>query len=230
MSNLAIIPARSGSKGLKNKNIKNLNGKPLLAYSIEAAKKSKLFDEIMVSTDSEEYAEIARNYGANVPFLRSETNSSDKTGSWDVVLEVLGNYLEKGLKFDSLCLLQPTSPLRTAQDIIDAYKFLKTKEADAITSVCEVSHSPLWTMTLPESLSLEEFKKHDSDTPRQLLDKYYRLNGAIYIRKINYNNNTVNLIANNEFAYIMPRERSIDIDTELDFIIAEAIVRKITLC
>ena len=224
MSNLAIIPARSGSKGLKNKNIKNLNGRPLLAYSIEAAKKSKLFDEIMVSTDNEEYAEIARNYGANVPFLRSETNSSDKTGSWDVVLEVLSNYLEKGLKFDSLCLLQPTSPLRTAQDIIDAYKFLKTKEADAITSVCEVDYSPLWTMTLPSNLSLEEFKKRDSDTPRQLLEKYYRLNGAIYIRKINYSNKEIQLIDTNEFAYIMSGEHSVDIDTELDFVIAESIL------
>ena len=179
MSNIAIIPARSGSKGLKNKNIKELNGKPLLAYSIEAAKESKLFDEIMVSTDSNKYAQIARSYGANVPFLRSETNSSDNASSWNVVLEVLQKYLETGIKFNSICLLQPTSPLRTAKDIIEAYKLLETKQADAITSVCEVDHSPLWTMTLPENLSLDEFKKRDSDTPRQLLEKYYRLNGAI---------------------------------------------------
>ena len=225
MKNIAIIPARSGSKGLKDKNIKDLNGKPLLAYSIEAAKSTKLFDEIMDSTDRKKYAEIARSFGANVPFLRSEANSSDKAGSWDVVIEVLNKYLEKGKKFDSICLLQPTSPLRTAQDIIEAYKLLENKEADAVTSVCEVDHSPLWTMTLPENLSLEEFKKRDSDTPRQLLEKYYRLNGAIYIRKIHYNSKGIQLIDANEFAFIMPRENSIDIDTELDFIIAEAIMK-----
>ena len=225
MSNIAIIPARSGSKGLKDKNIKELNGKPLLAYSIYAAKESKLFDEIMVSTDSSKYAEIARSFGANVPFLRSEGNSSDKASSWDVVLEVLSKYFETGQKFDSVCLLQPTSPLRTSNDIVEAYKLLENKEADAVTSVCEVDHSPLWTMTLPENLSLEEFKKRDSDTPRQLLEKYYRLNGAIYIRKINYSSKGIQLIDANEFAFIMPRENSIDIDTELDFIIAEAIMK-----
>ena len=224
MKNIAVIPARSGSKGLKDKNIKELKGKPLLAYSIKAAKESNLFDEIMVSTDSSQYAEIARSFGANVPFLRSETNSSDKAGSWDVVLEVLREYNKLNKTFDSICLLQPTSPLRTAQDIIEAYKLLERKQADAITSVCEVDHSPLWTMTLPESLSLEEFKKRDSDTPRQLLQKYYRLNGAIYIRKISYSNSTISLIDTNEFAYIMPREHSIDIDTELDFVIAETVM------
>ena len=225
MSNIAIIPARSGSKGLKDKNIKELNGKPLLAYSIEAAKESKLFDEIMVSTDSSKYSEIARSFGANIPFLRSEGNSSDKASSWDVVLEVLSKYFETGQKFDSVCLLQPTSPLRTANDIADAYKLLENKQADAVTSVCEVDHSPLWAMTLPPNLSLEEFKKRDSDIPRQLLEKYYRLNGAIYIRKINYSSKGIQLIDANEFAFIMPRENSIDIDTELDFVIAEAVIK-----
>ncbi len=226
MKNLAIIPARSGSKGLKDKNIKELSGKPLLAYSIEAARESGLFDEIMVSTDSPQYAEIAKSFGANVPFLRSESNSGDKASSWDVVLEVLSKYFETNQKYDSVCLLQPTSPLRTAKDIADAYKLLETKQADAVTSVCEVDHSPLWTMTLPPNLSLEEFKKRDSDTPRQLLEKYYRLNGTIYIRKINYSSKGIQFIDTNEFAFIMPRERSIDIDTELDFIIAEAIINK----
>ena len=225
MTNIAIIPARSGSKGLRDKNIKKLNGKPLLAYSIEAAKESGLLDEIMVSTDSPKYAEIAKSFGANVPFLRSEANSSDKASSWDVVLEVLSRYFETGKKFDSVCLLQPTSPLRTANDIVEAYKLFEAKQADAVTSVCEVGHSPLWTMTLPENLSLEEFKKLDSDTPRQLLEKYYRLNGAIYIRKINYSSKGIQLIDANEFAYIMSREHSIDIDTELDFVIAEAIMK-----
>lgn len=129
MKNLAIITARSGSKGLKNKNIKLLNGKPLIAYSIEAAQKSNLFTEIMVSTDSEEYAEIALKLGAKVPFLRSKTNSEDNSGSWDVVMEVLKNYLKAGQKYDTICLLQPTSPLRTYDDIDNGYKLLIEKKS-----------------------------------------------------------------------------------------------------
>ena len=112
MKNIAMIPARSGSKGLKDKNIRLLNGKPLLAYSIEAAIQSKLFDEIMVSTDSSYYADIAEKYGAKVPFLRSEGNSSDSASSWDTVQEILSFYRNAGEEFDSFCLLQPTSPLR----------------------------------------------------------------------------------------------------------------------
>ncbi len=228
MKNIAIITARSGSKGLKNKNIKELCGKPLLAYTIEAAKESGLFNEIMVSTDSEKYAEIARSYGANVPFLRSEANSGDKAGSWDVVIEVLERYSELNKTFDSICLLQPTSPLRTAQDIIEAYDFLEIKNANAVTSVCEVDYSPLWMMTLPDNLSLEEFKKRDANVPRQLLEKYYRLNGAIYIRKLSYNKCKIHILDTKEYAFIMSREHSIDIDTGLDFVIAEAILKSVS--
>jgi len=118
MKNIAIIPARSGSKGLKDKNIKPLLDIPLLAYSIRAAKDSALFDEIMVSTDSDDYAQIAKDYGASVPFLRSAKTSSDTAGSWDVVTEVLSQYQTSGRYFDTICLLQPTSPLRIASDII----------------------------------------------------------------------------------------------------------------
>lgn len=225
MKNIAIIPARSGSKGLKDKNIKELNGKPLLAYSIEAAKESNMFDEIMVSTDSEAYAQIAKNCGANVPFFRSETNSGDKAGSWDVVSEVLNKYLSLGDTFDTVCLLQPTSPLRTAKDIIAAYKLFEVKQAEAITSVCEVDHSPLWTMTLPNDLSLIGFNSKQTNQPRQELPTYYRLNGAIYIRKLRYTNNEIRMLHYNDFAYIMPCERSVDIDTSLDFVIAEAILK-----
>ena len=223
MKNIAIIPARSGSKGLKDKNIKRLANKPLLAYSIEAAIESKLFDEIMVSTDSEAYAEISTDFGANVPFLRSASNSGDKSSSWDTVIEVLNNYAKIGKKYDTVCLLQPTSPLRTADDIIGAYEVLKQKSANAVTSVCEVDYPPLWNMILPEDNSLEEFKKQDEDCPRQQLPTYHRLNGAIYIRKIAYENNQAKIIDTNEFAFIMPKEHSVDIDTDMDFKIAEVL-------
>ena len=221
MNNIAIIPARSGSKGLKNKNIKELNGKPLLAYSIIAAKNSKMFDEIMVSTDSEEYANIAIKYGASVPFLRSAEYSGDTVDSWKVVKEVLEQYLKKGEKFDTICLLQPTSPLRTSEDIINAYKQLKEKKADAITSVCVVDHSPLWTMTLSEDYSLKEFRNNFNNVPRQKLNQYYRINGAIYVRKIWYIEDNVEIKTFREYAMIMNRNHSVDIDTHEDFELAE---------
>ena len=122
MKNIAIIPARSGSKGLKDKNIRLLNGKPLLAYSVEAALESEQFDEVMVSTDSEKYAEIAKEWGANVPFLRSAELSSDTATSKDVILDVLKRYAESGQVFDTFSLLQPTSPLRTAENICRVFQ------------------------------------------------------------------------------------------------------------
>lgn len=225
MRNIAIIPARSGSKGLKDKNIKILNGKPLLAYSAEAARDAGIFDEIMVSTDSEKYAEIGREYGANVPFLRTKELSGDNAGSWDVVKQVLSQYRLNGECFDTICLLQPTSPLRTTQDILDAYDFMEEKHAEAVTSVCEVDHSPLWTMVLPENQSLKEYNENSkNDVPRQQLATYYRFNGAIYIRKIKYHEDTIELLEENEYAFIMEQNKSVDIDTELDFIIAEKVM------
>ena len=137
MNNIAIISARSGSKGLPDKNIKELSGKPLMAYSIEAAIQSECFDDVMVSTDSEKYAEIARMYGAEVPFMRSEVTSSDTASSWDVVEEVLQGYEKMGKIFDTICLLQPTSPMRTSGDIKAAYSLYKEKDAIAVLSMTE---------------------------------------------------------------------------------------------
>ena len=226
MNNLAIIPARSGSKGLKDKNIKNLNGIPLIGFSIDAAIKSNIFTEVMVSTDSQLYADISKKLGATVPFLRSTERSNDSASSWEVVLEVLGRYLENDKKFDSVCLLQPTSPLRDANDIVSAYRLLEERNGDSVTSVCEVDHSPLWSMKLPEDLSLNEFNKECEDIPRQRLGKYYRLNGAIYIRKSQYKDNSINLLNRNDYAMIMDRNHSVDIDTLEDFELAEWYMNK----
>lgn len=225
MNNIAIIPARSGSKGLPDKNIKVLNGHPLLFYSIKIARNTGIFSEVMVSTDSEKYAEIAIKNGASVPFLRSDYNSSDNSSSWNVVSEVLKNYLYKGQKFDTVCLLQPTSPLRTVDDITNAYNLFKEKNADAITSVCECDHSPLWCMTLNQEGYLGDFRKGLSDLPRQKIEQYYRFNGAIYIRKIEYQDSEIKILDKQEFAYVMKRNRSIDIDTQEDFEYAEYIMK-----
>jgi len=227
MKNIAIIPARSGSKGLKDKNIKELSGIPMLAYSIKVAQESGLFDEIMVSTDSIQYAEIAKQYGAQVPFLRSEKQSSDTAGSWDVVSEVLEQYLDVGKQFETVCLLQPTSPLRIAEDIKNGYFLLEQKNAEAITAVCEMDHSPLWATTLSEDSSLKAFReKLGNIISRQKLEMYYRINGALYIRKVKYVGDTVEILDMEEYAYVMDRERSVDIDTELDFLIAERLLKQ----
>lgn len=226
MNNLAIIPARSGSKGLKDKNIKLLNGKPLIAYSIEAADQSGIYSHILVSTDSETYGEIAIKYGAEVPFYRSEENASDVASSWDVVKEVLRRYTEMGIEFDTFTLLQPTSPLRKTEDILSAYQIFKEKNATAVVSVCEMEHSPLWSNTLPEDNSLSGFLKSESNTQRQKLETFYRINGAIYMANVKEFLKDTNLYRDNCYAYKMSAERSIDIDTELDFKIAETIINQ----
>ena len=225
MNNLAIIPARSGSKGLKDKNIKLLNGKPLMAYSIEAAKQSEIYSHILVSTDSEKYRVIAEQYGAEVPFYRSEKNASDVASSWDVVIEVLKNYRKMGVEFDTFTLLQPTSPLRDYQDIKEAYRLLNEKKAIAIVSVCEMEHSPLWSNTLPEDDCLEGFLDLASNKQRQKLRQFYRINGAIYMAKVTAFLENQNLYRSKCYAYKMAVEKSIDIDAELDFKIAETILR-----
>lgn len=226
MKSIAVIPARSGSKGLKDKNIKLLNGKPLIWYSIQAAIMSKCFDEIMVSTDSEKYAEIARECGASVPFLRSERMSTDKASSWGTVQEVLDNYKSMGKTFDTVMLLQPTSPLRSSEDIKNAFSIYKEKDADSVVGVCEMDHSPLWSNVLPESGCLDGFIRPEvkESSGRQGLPTYYRINGAIYLTKIT-DKLGADLYSNSGYAYIMPQDKSIDIDTELDFRMAEFLLK-----
>jgi CMP-N,N'-diacetyllegionaminic acid synthase len=226
MKNIAIITARSGSKGLKDKNIKILNDKPLLAYTVEAAIKSGLFDEIMVSTDSEKYADIARQWGANVPFLRSEELSNDTASSWDVLKEVLEKLKSKGVEFETVTLLQPTSPLRTSEDIIEGYEVMSVKDANFVVAVCEMDHSPLWSNTLPEDFSMENFIKPEVvNMPRQSIPKYYRINGALYIIKVDYLMKSQNIYADKSYATIMSKENSIDIDDQMDFTVAEVFMK-----
>lgn len=226
MRNIAIIPARSGSKGLKDKNIKELNGKPLLAYTIEAAIKSDVFDEVMVSTDSEEYARIAIEYGANVPFLRSKINSNDTASSWDVVFEVLNYYKSQNQEFDKVCLLQPTSPLRDTDDIKGAYEQLEKLNAKAVVSVCEAEHSPAICNLMPDDNDMEGFVSETSKVRRQDFSKYYRINGAIYFVDVDFLTESTYLYRKGCYGYIMKQNHSIDIDTEMDFIIAKSIMNE----
>ena len=225
MSVIAIIPPRSGSKGLRDKNIKNLDGKPLMAYTIEAAKASGLFDCIHVSTDSKIYADIARKYGAEVPFLRTLELSGDQASSWDTVTYVLDEYEKMNKIFDTVILLQPTSPLRSENDIVNAYQLFITKNARAVVSVCEVDHSPLWADTLPDDGNMNGFvDKKYRDIPRQQMPKYYRVNGAIYICLPETLKSINNLYDIECYAYKMDRKHSIDIDDEMDFVVAEVLM------
>lgn len=221
MKNIAVIPARSGSKALRDKNIKQLNGKPLIAYSILTALKSGLFDEVMVSTDSFQYAQIARQYGATVPFMRSKENSTDNAGSWDVVKEVLANYESGGRFFDTVCLLQPTSPLRQVGDIQDAYHLFYDRASVAVASVCQAGHPPAWYGQLGPSSSLDGFLQPEKTGNRQAFGQYYRLNGAIYIWNVRALYENDYLFREGSYAYLMDEKRSVDIDTETDFQIAE---------
>lgn len=226
MRNIGIIPARSGSKGLPDKNIKNLCGKPLIAYSIEAAIQSKIFDTIMVSTDSKKYADIARTYGADVPFFRSKETSSDSASSWDMIDEVLQRYEEQGKNFDTFSLLQPTSPLRTADDIINAYEVFANNKASVVVSMVEVGHPLSWCGKVKDGGSIENFVPRDSMGQRQIQEKYYRPNGAIYIQNIKDFGREHFLYRRGSYAYVMPKERSVDIDTDIDFRYAEFLMEQ----
>ena len=212
---LAIIPARGGSKRLPRKNVLPLGGKPLIAWSIEAAKESKYIDEIVVSSDDDTILNIADQYNIK-KIKRSAELSSDNATTIDVITNTIKTCKRN---FDYIILLQPTSPLRNAQHIDDAIELLEEKGADAIISVCEAEHSPLWSNTLQSDYDMSQFlNKNLLNKRSQELQTYYRLNGAIYIA------NTEKLLKQNSFfldeniyAYIMPQKESIDIDTKLDF-------------
>ena len=221
---LAIIPARSGSKGIKDKNIKLLKNKPLMAYTIEAAKNSEVFDDIIVSTDSEKYKIIAEQYGAKVPFLRDISLSGDFSKTEDVIVDTITNLEKMEKKYDYFVLLQPTSPLRNSKHIQEAVDLILEKNLNSVVSVCEVDHSLQICNTLKENKSMYNFISKNNNTLRQNMEKYYRINGAIYIMKVNEYLKNRNFYVEKSKAYIMERKFSVDIDEEIDFLLAEAII------
>ncbi len=224
---IAIIPARGGSKRLPKKNVLDLGGKPLIAWTIEAVRSCPIVDEVMVTTDDEEIANVAKKYGANVPFLRPAILAGDTATSFDAIKHAIDYYKhELGREFDFVILLQPTSPLRKSENILDAIELLIQKNSDAVISVCEVDHSPLWANTLPSDLCLDKFLRDDVKNMRsQDLPKYYRLNGAIYIcRTERLLEEKSFFISNNNYAYVMHKEESVDVDDLFDFKMAKCIM------
>lgn len=225
MKAIAIIPARSGSKGLPNKNILQLNDKPMMAYTIEACLESGCFQRIHVSTDSEEYAQIAIKYGADVPFLRDPVLATDQATTEDVIRDVLEKYRKVGEEFEVFGIMQPTSPLRTALDIQKSFQLFREKNADSIISVCPMEHSPLWSNQLGEADSMYQFLNVQTNQNRQQFGQYYRINGAIYLMRISKYSSHTALYGEKSYAYRMPKERSIDIDDEMDLEIAKVFMK-----
>lgn len=221
---LAIIPARSGSKGLPGKNIRDLSGKPLIAWSIEAALESRYLDKILVSTDSPEIAEVARRFGAEVPFLRPAHLATDEAKSIDAIFHAIQWLKEHEQSFDLVMVLQPTSPLRTTRDIDAATELFFQKNASAVVSVAPCDHHPWWTNSLPEDGNMGNFLRPEALSNRQALPVYYRLNGAIYLAEITFLMENESFFGPRTFAYRMPAGTSIDIDTRLDFKLADLIL------
>ena len=226
---LAIIPARGGSKGLPGKNIRMLAGKPLIAWSIEAAKASTYIDRLIVSTDSVEIADTAQQWGAEVPFLRPPHLATDEAKGMDVVLHALEQLGLPPSSTSLVLLLQPTSPLRITEDIDMAVEILGQKNARAVVSACQVEHHPWWSNTLPPDGSMTDFIRPElRTTNRQSLPVYFRLNGAIYLADIGFIRETQSFLGQGCYAYVMPQERSVDIDNLLDFRVAETLLGQAT--
>lgn len=224
---LAIIPARGGSKGIVGKNIKELNGKPLIAYTIEEAKKSEYINRIVVSTDNEEIANISKKYGAEVPFLRPLELAQDDTPTIECVIHML-NVLKENEDYipDYVCLLQCTSPLRTFNDIDGTIEKLLSTGLDSAASVCEAEVNPYWT-NIFNGERLEYFLKDGKEiTRRQDLPNVYRLNGAVYVAKCDVLKNEMTFETEYTTGYVMDKNSSIDIDDIIDFKFAELLMKE----
>lgn len=230
MSNvLCTICARGGSKGVKNKNIKELNGKPLIAYTIEQAKDSGLFEHIVISTDSETIANVAKEYGAEVFFKRSAEMASDTAGKLDVIKDAFKRSEEHyNRTFDYLVDLDATAPLRSAEDIINSFNQFKGNDNDNLITAMPSRRSPYFNLVEQDKDGKVYLSKTLNDTivRRQDAPKSYDMNASIYIwkREVILNENT--LFLEKTGLYVMPEERSIDIDTELDYQFVEFLMKE----
>ena len=208
---LAIIPARGGSKGIPHKNIINLCGKPLIAYTIEAAQKSMYVDTVLVSTDDIEIQRISEQYGAMVPFLRDAKIATDKATTISVVVDAVQRLSMNGENYDVVILLQPTSPLRTTEEIDVAIDVFFQNDMQGVVSVNAVETSPFLLRTI-EGHRLRRIISENSTIRRQDMPTYYEVNGAIYINHIREIDENLSF-NDNPIPYIMNREHSVDIDT-----------------
>jgi CMP-N-acetylneuraminic acid synthetase len=225
MKIIAIIPARGGSKGIPRKNLVPIKGKPLLAYSIEAALEAHCFDLVLVSTDDEEIAGVARGLGAQVPFLRSPELAGDKAKTVDAIIECLDR-LEQ--TYDAVCLLQPTAPLRSVDDILQSIDVFLQEECDSLVSVCRLEEPhPYKLKSIDDGYVVPFIPGSGSEIPRQDLPPAYMLTGAIYIIKVDVLKAKKSFFGDKTVPYFMPEERSVNIDSVKDIYLTEYYLRNL---
>ena len=227
MKILAIIPARGGSKGIAGKNIVELNGYPLIYYTIKEALKVDTFDKLFVSTDSDEIKEVCESFGCIIPFLRPSKLSQDNSRSIDAVIDVLeslkSDYNEV---YDFVCLLQPTSPLRTAKDIINCIDILRSEECSSVVSVTKIDEPhPFKMKVIKENMIFPFLEGTDSSVPRQELPDVFALNGAIYLTDTRTIIENKSFFSEKTYPYFMPYERSVNINNSYDLEIAKSILK-----
>lgn len=215
---LAIIPARGGSKGVPRKNIRDLAGKPLIAWTIEEAKKSKYIDRLILSSEDDEIISVAKQYGCEVPFKRPAYLAADDTPGIEPILHAVNNLPD----YDFVLLLQPTSPLRVVEDIDGCIEYLFQNEAPACVSVTEPEKSPFWMYTINQKGLMKPLIQQESLVGRrQDLPLVYALNGAVYVAESDWLKENKSFLTEETIAFIMPKQRSFDIDTEMDFLMCE---------
>jgi CMP-N,N'-diacetyllegionaminic acid synthase len=215
---LAVIPARGGSKGLPGKNILDLAGKPMIAWTIEAANESRCIDRLILSSDDTGIIQVAEHYGCDVPFVRPAALANDRATSIDVAIHALDTLVEQ---YEYIVWLQPTAPLRLAEDIDAAINLCREKAAPACVSVVAAGKSPYWMYSLEHGGAMQPIMPQDlSNCQRQELPQAYTLNGAVYVTRTDWLRRHKKFMNGGAYAHTMPPERSIDIDSELDFKIA----------
>lgn len=222
---LALIPARGGSKGIPGKNVIDLCGKPLIFYSIKAGRESHYIDDVVVTTDSEEIAEVSKTFGAEVPFLRPDSLASDKAKTIAAVLHAICYLKKQKREYDILVLLQPTQPLRRAEDIDRALETYINHGMQDLVSVKKVEEHPALMRTIARQGKLEKILKQDSCIRRQDMPIYYLVDGSIYINDVKRLNSETGF-NENAIPFIMDSDRSIDIDEWRDLELAELMLKK----
>lgn len=220
MSNVAIIPARGGSKRIPRKNIKLFLGKPIIAYSIETAINSGIFDYVMVSTDDAEIANIAKSYGAQVPFFRSHQTSNDFSTTADVIIEVLNELKNTGRDYDNSCCIYPTAPLLSEKSLVDAFNLLLTKNYNTVLPVCQFSYPVQRALKMDES-KVSMIWPENLNVRSQDLQKVYHDAGQFYWLKTSTFLENQKMFSENSGAVILNEIQVQDIDNETDWKMAE---------
>lgn len=220
MKNLCIIPARGGSKRIPRKNIKPFMGKPIMAYSIEAALESGIFDEVMVSTDDADFAEVAKQFGASVPFMRSAATANDYASTEDVLIEVLDEYKKLGKKFDNLCCLYSTAPFVTAGRLKEAYNMMISKNVDAIFTVVAYSYPIQRCLHIVDGKIGMKWPEYQS-ARSQDLETIYHDAGQFYFARVAQLRIEKDLWMKNSVPLILPETEVQDLDTMTDWQLAE---------